>query len=172
MFFPWGGWWGGCSHHWPFSTIATPPPIFNDPPCKSLWALFFLLKVHATLNYRWRQQACNLSSFYFIFSKKKKEEEEKEKKIREEEEENKEKKLEYKIEKTKKKKNLLMRFFCFMDFWISLLKNIMLFWWCVLGKLEGPNVLFWWSIFGKLESKLLFNAKICFDQFFIVPLLK
>jgi len=37
----------------------------------------------------------------------------------------------------------LLLLFCLVDFLISLLLKIEIFWWCVFGRLKGPNVLIW-----------------------------
>lgn len=60
------------SYYCSFSTIATPPPSFNDLPCKSHLNIFLNKKIHATC--RWWSQACNLSSsssLFFFFQRRK-----------------------------------------------------------------------------------------------------
>jgi hypothetical protein len=52
-----------------------------------------------------------------------------------------------------RKKKLFLTFFCFVDFLISLLPKIKLFWWCIFGKLEGID-----------EMKLRFKPKNKFKQ--------
>ncbi len=78
-----GGGGGWCSHHWPFSAIATPPPSFNDPPCKSLWAFFYVFWKFMQPSIVNDDNKLAIYHHFILFFQRRKEEEEEEKEKKE-----------------------------------------------------------------------------------------